>query len=98
MVPVRLLCFSLYLFLNLMVTQISVGLSVLIASWLAARAARVWGFEDMFFALAMLGFVFFAAISIAFPILGYSVQSPFYLILLVGTVLFGFMSSWMGQE
>ena len=81
-----------------MVTQLSVGLSVLIASWLAARAARVWGFEDLFFALAMLGFVFFGVASITFPILGYSVQSPVYLVLLVSTVLFGFMSSWMSQE
>ncbi len=81
-----------------MVTQLSVGFGVLIASWLAARAARLWGFEDLFFALAMLGFLFFAVISIVYPILGYSVQSTIYLILLVCTVLFGFMSSWMAQE
>lgn len=81
-----------------MITSISVGVAVLAASWLGAKAARLAGFEDPVFALSMLGFILFGVVVIAYPLVGYSVQSPIYLILLCGTILFGFMSAWMGQE
>ena len=83
---------------KLMLTSISIGVSVLITSWLAARAARLWGFEDLVFALSMVAFVTFGVFVIVYPLFGFSVQQPVYLILLTATILFGFMSAWMGQE
>ncbi len=81
-----------------MITSIVVGVAVLAVSWMGAKAARLAGFEDPVFVLSMFGFMLFGAIVVAFPLLGYSVQSSIYVVLLCGTILFGFMSAWMGQE
>ena len=81
-----------------MVTIISIVVGVLIGSWIAARAARLWGYEDLVFALAMFGFLFFATVVVLFPLFGYSVQNPIYLLLLLGTFMFGCTSVWMAQD